>query len=201
LVPPDWNLLTFAFIAASVAGFTPGPNNTICMVSSASVGVFRTLPFAWGVTVGFPFMLAAVGFGLGGVLIAHPSLHLVIKIIGALFLLHLAWKIARARAPIKKTAPQLLGFWQAFFFQWINPKAIAIAFSLIATYTRPAPALFADITYLMFITTLVSISATLTWTLFGAGIGRLLKTAKALAIFNGVMGLLLALSIVPIFLL
>ena len=199
LTPPDWNLLALATTAACAASFTPGPNNAICLALGASFGVRRAMPFALGVAVGFPAMFAFIGAGLGGVLAAYPSLHLIIKIGGGIFLLHMAWKIATSRS-MGDGGGRMLGFRWAVMFQWLNPKGLAFAFSLAAAYTRPQ-FLLSDIVYLMIITAVVALASTSVWAIFGAGLGRLLKSPRALAIFNGVMGALLALSALPIFLL
>lgn len=188
-----------AATALFVASFTPGPNNAICASIGATYGYARALPFALGVTVGYPTLLAAVGLGLAGLLAAFPQLHLAIKICGASFLLYLAWKIATARnAPVADG--KIPGFWRAFLFQWFNPKGVPVSFSIIAAYAAPGETLLADIIALMIISGVMSLGATTTWALAGAGISRFLKSPRALAVFNGVMGALLALSLIPVFL-
>ena len=198
LLPPDWQLLSLAVLVSIATAFTPGPNNTICMMVAANFGFRGALPFALGVTIGFPLLLVAVGAGLGGLLAHQPQLHALIKICGALLLLHMAWRIARARGRKfggKKTAP---GFLQAIVFQWVNPKAITHAFSVVAAFARPGEALVSDVFYLALISMLVALASTITWAGFGTAISRWLKTARAQAIFNGIMGALLALSAVAI---
>ena len=112
-----------AATALFVASFTPGPNNAICASIGATYGYTRALPFALGVTVGYPALIAAVGLGLAGLLAAFPQLHLAIKICGASFLLYLAWKIATAKNT-PATNAKVPGFWRAFLFQWFNPKGV-----------------------------------------------------------------------------
>ncbi|MGI9296280.1 MAG: LysE family translocator [Gammaproteobacteria bacterium] len=193
IAPPDWQLLFLASAASAAAAFTPGPNNAICMSAAVNFGFRRALPFAFGVTVGFPLLIAATGAGLGQILSHLPRLHDAIKIFGALFLLHLAWKIASARGDGGggKGAP---GFFRAVAFQWINPKAVTYAFSIVAAFARPGAPWNSDIAYLSLVCAAVSLASTLTWAAFGAGIGRFLKTPRARAAFNGVMGALLALT-------
>jgi len=58
--------LFFAFILfAAVMFFTPGPNNIMVMSSGLTYGFRRTLPHIAGVTIGFAFMVGAVGLGFG----------------------------------------------------------------------------------------------------------------------------------------
>ena len=188
-----------AATALFVASFTPGPNNAICASIGATYGYTRALPFALGVTVGYPALIAVVGLGLAGLLAAFPQLHLAIKICGASFLLYLAWKIATAKNT-PATNAKVPGFWRAFLFQWFNPKGVPVSFSIIAAYADAGDTLLADIAALMVISGVMAFGATSTWALVGSGISRLLNSPRALATFNGVMGALLALSLIPVFL-
>ena len=187
-----------AVTALFVASVTPGPNNAICATIGATYGFSRALPFSFGVTVGYPSLLGAVGLGLAGVLAAFPQLHLIIKICGALFLLYLSWKIATARK-VSSADKKVPGFWRAFLFQWFNPKGVPVAFSIIAAYTIPGKTLLIDIAVLMVISALMSFLATIVWAFAGVAISRFLQKPRFLAIFNGLMGLLLALSVIPVF--
>lgn len=204
---PDWTLLLTACVASVAVVFTPGPNNIVCAAVGAAHGVRRALPYAWGVTLGFPLMLAAVGFGLGSFLRLYPQSQEFVKIGGVLFLLYLSWRVIFApvgsgggggeeRSGAAKNVP---GFWQSLMFQWINPKGVSYAFSLIAVYTRPA-ALLTDVFMLMLITAALSLASTMTWALAGVAIGRFLGTPRRRRAFNIVMGGLLLFAAVGILL-
>lgn len=196
--PPDWALLSLALAGCAAAAFTPGPNNAVCMAAAVNFGFRRALPFAFGVVFGFPVLLFAAGAGLGGVLAQFPQAYLAIKAAGGLFLLHMAWKIAKTRGA-GAGAESAPGFWRAVVFQWLNPKAVVYALSIPAAFARQEAWIW-DICYLALISMLVAAGATLTWAGFGAGISRLLKTPRATARFNGAMGALLALSALAILL-
>lgn len=195
--PPDWQLLSLALAACTAAAFTPGPNNTICMSAAVNFGFRRALPFSFGVMVGFPLLVIASGAGLGTVLQHFPQLHIVLRIGGAIFLLHLAWKIATARKI--GGGGRAPGFFRAVAFQWINPKAITYAVSIVAAFARPGEFWISDVAYLSLISAAVALASTFSWAAFGAAIGRFLKTPRALAWFNGVMGALLAITALLIF--
>ena len=58
--------LLIAFVMfAVVMFFTPGPNNIMLLSSGLTYGFRRTLPHIAGITIGFAFMVGAVGLGLG----------------------------------------------------------------------------------------------------------------------------------------
>src|SRR5688572_15864172 len=88
------------FVLFALAGsITPGPNNMISTASGAAFGFARTVPQMLGVSIGYPLMIVAFGFGLGEVLCRAPWLHEALRYAGAAFLLYLAWRIAMAAGP------------------------------------------------------------------------------------------------------
>ena len=195
---PDWSLLLGAAGVFSAAAFSPGPNNAICAAISANKGWRGAMPFVLGVTAGFPAMLGIFGLGAGALFAALPELQLGVKIAGALFLLHLAWRIAAAKGVADGGAARTPGFWDAVLFQWVNPKALAFAASISAAYARPEhPA--ADAATLAAMAALVTFPANGSWALAGAALGRALTTPRRLRAFNRAMGLLLALSVALLF--
>lgn len=192
--PPDLHLLALAMAASAAAAFTPGPNNMICMSIALNYGFRRAVPFSLGVTVGFPLLLAAVGAGLGHIFESFPQLHVFVKAGGAAFLLYMAWKIAFTHGRGGRAQRSAPGFWRAVAFQWINPKALVYSVSLTAAFARPGDTWASDVLYLVMISALMAAGSTAAWSGFGSAISRLLKTPRALAVFNGVMGALLAAS-------
>ena len=213
----DTELLLAAAAVLFVASFTPGPNNAICCALAANGGFWRAFPWSLGVMSGFPLLMAFAGFGLGGLFDKVPQLHVVVKTGGALFLLYLAWKIARAAPPDNakdntkdnaqngdnktrdKQKRGVVLFAEAVLFQWINPKAIAVTISTTAAYSRPGEHLFGDVIALMIISSLFAFGSTTIWTLIGAAISRRLTSPKAHKTFNYTMALLLTAAIPPIF--
>src|SRR3981081_1176538 len=117
--------LLLAFIVfATVMFFTPGPNNVMLLSSGLTYGFRRTLPHMAGITIGFAFMVGAVGLGLGTVFIAYPVLQTILKYAGAAYLVYLAAVIAMS-GPAKSDGDVGRGpmtFWGAAVFQWINIK-------------------------------------------------------------------------------
>lgn len=195
----DWSLLLATAGVFSAAAFSPGPNNAICAAISANKGWRGAMPFVLGVTVGFPTMLGIFGLGAGALFSALPKLQLGVKIAGALFLLHMAWRIASAKgASATGGAARTPGFWDAVFFQWINPKALAFAASISAAYARPEHPV-ADALTLAAMAALVTFPANGSWALAGAALRRALTTPRRLRIFNRAMGGLLALSVAALF--
>ena len=87
-------------------------------------GVRRGIPHLFGICIGFGVMLVLVGLGFGTLFELYPILHELIKAIGVIYLLYLAWKIGTTKQSSCNTKTKPMTFWQAAAFQWVNPKAL-----------------------------------------------------------------------------
>lgn len=190
-----FDTLIALFVFAFVASITPGPNNVMLLASGANFGFRRTLPHMLGIEIGFVSLIAAVGLGLGALLIAVPVLDTALKTAGALYLLYIAWRIATTRTMASATgAVRPLGVLQAAAFQWINPKGWVMAVSAVAIYSRP-DALIQSILAVIACFALSGLIATPTWTGFGTALSAYLDDPARLRWFNIAMGILLVLSL------
>jgi len=185
-------------VFGATAIFSPGPNNVMLTASGVNFGFRRTLPHMMGINFGFALMTLGVGLGLGGVFLRFPQIHMVLKYVSIAYLVFLAWKIARAgEASGAGTRAKPLTFLQAAGFQWVNPKAWAIAVGAVATFTTVGGNLIGEVLLMSVVFLLVSFPSTSTWAFFGTVIARFLHNPKRLRIFNLSMAALLLLSLVP----
>ena len=198
-----FGLMTALAAFAFVSSITPGPNNLMLMASGANFGVLRTIPHMLGVGIGFAVMIVLVGAGVIQLFDAFPVSYTILKTGSVAYLTYLAWKLATA-APIenadKSTSENTrpLTFIQAALFQWVNPKAWAMALTAISAYTTPtAPVLSLLLVALVFgVINLPSVSA---WTLVGSQLRRFLSDPVKLRVFNVSCSLLLLATLYPIF--
>ncbi|RUS60638.1 LysE family translocator [Pseudorhodobacter sp. E13] len=182
-------LLAFAFVTS----ITPGPNNIMLMTSGVNFGFRRTLPHMLGVGLGFVLMVALVGLGLAGVFKAEPRAELVLKAVSTAYILWLAWKIAGAAAPrAGAAAGKPFSFVQAAGFQWVNPKAWAMALSATASYAPGQTAQEMVLVALIF--GAVNLPSVSVWVVMGQGLRHLLTKPQWLRAFNWTMALLLLAS-------
>ena len=178
-----------------VAAITPGPNNMLLTASGANFGFLRTLPLLIGIMLGMQVMLLMVAFGIGGLILLYPSLHLVLKIAGSLYLLWLAWKIATAAYETLETedrSVKQMPFWQGGLLQLINPKAWLMALGAIASFSLAGAAYQHSVVAISMGMALVNLVSGLIWMGFGSLIGRLLHSPRAWKLFNLAMGALTA---------
>lgn len=196
--------LLFAFVAfVFVMFFTPGPNNIMLMSSGLTYGFRRTLPHMAGVTLGFAFMIASVGVGLGTIFVAYPVLETVLKYAGAAYLVYLAVVLAMSGPPTAEKAQKAqrrgpMTFWGAAMFQWVNGKGWVVVIGTITAY-----AAIAHFPWNIVIQTVVSLSvgtaSTVAWALFGSALRPVRNSARSVRVFNIVMAVLLLASLYPVF--
>ena len=187
------------FLFALTATITPGPNNIMIMTSGLNFGIRNSLPHFMGICLGFPTMVALVGFGFSVIFERYPAFHEIIKVLGVLYLLYLSWRIATS--PVrslegKKSKP--LSFIQAVVFQWVNPKAWVMATGAISAYTSLGSDIFWQVIYISLIFLFVAFPCVGCWLFFGVGLRRYLRDPLHQKLFNVTMAILLVLSITPI---
>ncbi|MBR0799313.1 LysE family translocator [Bradyrhizobium jicamae] len=196
--------LMFAFVVfAVVMFFTPGPNNIMLLSSGLTYGFRRTVPHIAGITVGFAFMVGAVGVGLGAIFIAYPVLQTILKYGGVVYLVYLAAVIAMAEPPSAEQQDARDGrgpmtFWGAAMFQWINAKGWVMVIGTITAYA--AIAVFPwNIAIQVALSLLLGTVSCIAWALFGTALRPVLTSRRAIRIFNVVMAILLLASLYPVF--
>src|SRR5690242_1080810 len=181
------------FIFSVVAAGTPGPSNAMLTAVGANVGVRRGLPCLFGVAVGMGLMMFLVAFGLGSLILDHPAVLRVLKWCGAVFLCWLALKIATARGAGGAAGGRPVGFIGGAAFQWINPKAWLVCAGATATFLEAGAgsAVGQSVVFgLLFVA--ASLPSCFPWLAFGAALQRVLRSGRALRVFNATMGALLA---------
>jgi threonine/homoserine/homoserine lactone efflux protein len=178
-----------------VAAITPGPNNMLLTTSGANFGFMRSLLLMIGIMLGMQSILLLVAFGVGSLILVYPALHLVLKILGSLYLLWLAWKVATAAYEKLETdvaPPKPIRLYQGWLLQFLNPKAWLMALGAVASFSLAGAQYNSSILAISLGIFVVNIIAGVIWLGFGTVIGRLLRSKKAWIIFNVSMGLLTA---------
>ena len=189
--------IAFFMFSVAAAG-TPGPSNALLTATGATVGVRRGLPCLFGVAIGMGLMMFVVAFGLGTVILRSPIVLNGVKWCGAAVLGWLAWKIATAGHGHTVGGPPV-GFLGAAAFQWINPKSWLVCASAAATFLdKGAGSALGQSAAFGLTFVLASLPSCFPWLAFGAVLQRVLHGERARRIFNGVMGALLASSVILI---
>lgn len=192
--------LLIAFVTfATVMFFTPGPNNIMLLSSGLTYGFRRTLPHLAGITIGFAFMVGAVGLGLGTIFVTYPVLQTILKYAGVAYLIYLAAVIAMSGPvmPDQGNARGPMTFWGAAMFQWINVKGWVMVIGTITAYAGIAGFPWNIVIQVMLSLLLGTLSCS-AWALFGSALRPLLTSPMAVRAFNIVMAALLLASLWPV---
>jgi threonine/homoserine/homoserine lactone efflux protein len=198
-MPSDLLIALVGFAIAS--SITPGPNNLLVLTSGLNHGVARTLPLIGGISLGFAFMLVVVGLGLGSVIQANPGFHTAAKAFGLAYMLWLAWAVATSEPSLDtasdERAARPLSAVTGATFQWVNPKAWAIALSATAAYSLPHAAA-ASLAWIASVFAVIAFATLSAWAAFGSLMRRLADSPSKMRAFNIAMALLLVVSALPV---
>lgn len=132
------------FAAACLALYlTPGPDMLYIASRSISGGVRIGICSALGVTAGLLFHMMAAAFGLGAVLLIWPAAFLVVKWIGAAYLLYLGVKILLGPdGPVQvgstSRSPGWAAFRQGVLVNVMNPKIAIFFLAFLPQFVDPA---------------------------------------------------------------
>jgi threonine/homoserine/homoserine lactone efflux protein len=191
-------LIAFCAFAA-ISSITPGPNNTMVLASGLNHGFHRSLPHIAGISIGFAILVLGTGAGLHAIFTAVPPLQTVLKYGGALYLVWLAWKLARS-GPMQDSgaqeAQQPMSFFGAAAFQWINPKAWVMAVGAVTTYLPHAFGL-ADALLLAAVYGAICAPCVAAWAGCGVALRSVLQNPRSLRMFNLTAAALLVASLYP----
>ncbi|MEM1430848.1 MAG: LysE family translocator [Pseudomonadota bacterium] len=203
----EYELLSALAVFAFVSSATPGPNNLMLLASGANFGVRRTVPHMLGISVGHAVMVLLLGLGLAGVFTEWPAARLVLSVLSVVYMVWLAWKIAHAAAPGEPAAAEggteagrqagrPLTFLQAAAFQWVNPKAWAMALTAVTVYAPGTGMAAMALVAVVFAS--VNLPSVSIWTCMGVQVRHFLTSARRLQVFNWTMALLLLASLWPV---
>ena len=147
-------------------GFTPGPNNAVASYSGFNFGIKKTIPLIMGVWLGYTVLVILINFVLISTFIKYPLIQEVIRILGTLFLIYLAYKISFSEPSKEGKKINPVKFIDTFTFQFLNPKGVMAAITLISNFVLEDDYLNSSLTVIVVcsLTALTSITA---WAFLG----------------------------------
>lgn len=188
------HFLTYAIITAA----TPGPNNIMSLSNAGRLGFKKTLPFNFGIWLGFSVLMVICTVFCSLLSSLIPKIKLPMLIIGAGYMLYLAWKTFKSSSVIEENGSRS-SFFSGAALQFVNPKLYIYAVVSLEAYILPyygenPAALFGFAMLLAFI----GFAFTVGWAAFG----HLFKLifSKYAKVTNTIMALLLVYCAVSLFL-
>jgi len=176
-------------------GYTPGPNNAVASYSGFNFGIKKTIPLILGVWLGYTVLVVLINFVLISTFVKYPIIQEVIKILGTFFLFYLAYKIFFSSRSTDNKKENPVKFFDTFIFQFVNPKGIMAAVTLISKFVKEEDYIMSSLSVIAVcsLTALTSITA---WAFLGKFLRNFATNINFIKRFNYAMSLLLILCII-----
>ncbi len=124
-------------LTACLTVWSPGPNNIFLLASASRFGLKKNVKFMLGAWTGsFTLMVLS---GLFCTLLASviPGIQPVMKYIGALYLLYLAWQTFRRLPPGDSSTEKIPTYSMGVFLQLVNVKIIIYGLTMFSSFILP----------------------------------------------------------------
>ena len=139
MIPIDTMSLFFA--SAVVLALVPGPDNIFVLTQSVLSGWRAGLLVTLGLCTGIILHTAAVTFGVAAIFLASASAFTILKIIGAGYLVYLAWCAFRAKPiPVESEGLGLSSgklYSRGMVMNITNPKVAIFFLAFLPQFTNP----------------------------------------------------------------
>jgi threonine/homoserine/homoserine lactone efflux protein len=155
-------------LLATAMSFSPGPNTTLSTAMAANLGLARAMPFVCAVPVGWGLLLVLCTLGLGALVLALPWLGWGIKLIGAAYLLWLAYRLAQTKTMGQADSAMVVGFWQGVALQFVNIKAWMLALAIVSGWVAGHSDAAARLAVVMPVMLAYAFTSNLTYALAGS---------------------------------
>ena len=182
-----------------VTAYTPGPNNVVASYSGFNFGIIKTIPHILGVTLGFTSLVLFLTIGLINVFKLFPIIQVIMKYLGTIFLIYLAYKIATSDTSDETKKDNPVKFIETFFFQYLNPKGVTVAIIVVSTYVELGENYINYASQVVILALLFSSTSITLWTFIGKFLRKFATNEKFIKYFNYAMSSLLLLSIITFY--
>jgi Putative threonine efflux protein len=168
------------------------------LASGLTFGFIKTIPHMTGITIGHVLQLVLVCLGLGKIFQIFPHLQNILKILCALYLLYLGYKIIGSFSKIKEDDSRPLKFHEASLFQLINPKAWTISSMAASGFLPKDGDLFFSIFLIGIVALIICPLSISPWAAFGSAIRNMVKNNKIKALIEYFLAILLLITAIII---
>ena len=189
---PDFLLLLGISLSL---GFTPGPNNAVASYSAFNFGFKKTIPLIMGVGLGYTTLVILINFVLISIFKTYPIIQEIIRILGTVFLVYLAYKIATSNTSNNEKKTNPVTFYDTFVFQFINPKGVMAAITLISKFVDQDNYISTSVMVII-VCSLTAFSSITAWTLLGKFLRKFATNNSFIKRFNYVMSVLILVCII-----
>ena len=189
-----YDFLIYCFITA----YTPGANNLLSMSNAIRLGFRRSVRFNLGILAGFTVVMSICTAFSATLYSFLPKVKIVMQILGAAYMLHLAWKVWKSSNELSADGGKEASCLSGMVLQFANPKIDIYAITAMSLYILPVYHSAAPLIGFTAILSLIGASGSFAWALFGAAFCKFFS--KHTKLVNAIMALLLIYCAVSLFL-
>lgn len=190
---PVTDFLIYCFVTA----YTPGANNLLSMSNAARLSFRKSFRFNLGITAGFLIVMSVCTLFSSTLYNALPKVKFFMQILGAVYMLYLAWKIWKSSSDFE-TEEKTASFFAGMVLQFMNPKIYIYAITAMSLYILPVFHSALSLAGFTLVLTAIGASGSYVWALFGSIFCRFF--ARHTKAVNLIMALLLVYCAVSLFL-
>ena len=176
-------------------GYTPGPNNAVASYSGFNFGIKKTIPLILGTWLGYTTFVILTIFALISTFIKYPLIQEVIRVLGTLFLMYLAYKISFSSSSKESKNVNPVTFIDTFIFQFLNPKGVMAGITLVSKFVIEDDYLNSSLTVIV-VCSLTALTSITTWAFLGKFLRNFAINNNFIKRFNYAMSLLLIVCII-----
>ena len=187
----------FLLIGISLSlGFTPGPNNAVAAYSGFNFGIRKTLPLILGVGFGYTALIILINFVLISTFKNYPIIQDIIRILGTIFLIYLAYKISFSKISSDGKTENPVKFFDKFIFQFINPKGVMAGITLSSNFVEQGENYLNHSIWVIVVCSVTAFLSITSWTFLGKFLRKFATNNNFIKRFNYAMSLLLIVCII-----
>ena len=177
-------------------GFTPGPNNAVAAYSGFNFGIRKTLPLILGVGFGYTTLIILINFVLISTFKNYPIIQEIIKVVGTIFLIYLAYKISFSKISSDGETENPVKFFDKFIFQFINPKGVMAGITLSSNFVEQGENYLNHSIWVIVVCSVTAFLSITSWTFLGKFLRKFATNNNFIKRFNYAMSLLLIVCII-----
>jgi len=177
-------------------GFTPGPNNAVAAYSGFNFGIRKTLPLILGVGFGYTTLIILINFVLISTFKNYPIIQEIIRVLGTIFLIYLAYKISFSKISSDGRTENPVKFLDKFIFQFINPKGVMAGVTLSSNFVEQGENYLNHSIWIIVVCSVTAFLSITSWTFLGKFLRKFATNNNFIKRFNYAMSLLLIVCII-----
>lgn len=191
------SLISLVVATALLLG-SPGPAPLALAATGATYGIGKGAPFLVGILSGLAVAIIGAIIGIAALFNAFPSIKVTVQVMGALYIIYVAQKIARA--PVlgadgssSESPPRLI---DGFILNLLNPKAYAAFLAIFSQFLLPSHSELSSYLLTGVVCFLVAVVVDVAWLVLGSVLRPVFETPRSARIMRVIFAVLMVAAVI-----